>query len=401
MVIGQINAIGFVNYSNKCLKLINAAEDAYKKLSNRQKNLVSNTEVLTSAVKKYNEIKVAVEKAKKEETARKKAEAEAKKKAIASQKAVDAVINAINAIEIKYGKYSTILIARSSFDALSQNQKRLVTNLDVLVDAENKYKDLQKVKEEKHRKAKEAARKKAEEEAKKEAELARQKAELARLKAEAEAKKKAEEDARKKAEQAAHDKEIESILLTYCKKKGSSLADSHRDHVEYDMPRNRFDEIYDYVLRKNLNHTKTFSISMDGYDYFFSAAPNNKRYGISAWRKINSDGLWDLNDKKKQIDRIEKIFMIGLATVWAIFLIINAICTWIMNSWFSCATWIAITIAVIFGLFSLYMKVEEEYPIKMEPLGAGTIVRLIWRICWVFTLSVVCEVIMILVFVFY
>ena len=205
---------------------------------------------------------------------------------------------------------------------------------------------------------------------------------------------KAEEAAREMAQQAekaqqdAHDKEIEAILWAFCKKKGSSLANTSRDHAEYDMPRNRYDEIYEYVLRKN-KQQRNFSISVDGYDYFFYAAPNNKSFGISAWRKINDDGLWDLNEKKNKIDHIDKVFKIGFVILWAFFLIINAIYTWVANSWLSCIIWVIITIAVFFGIMSLIQNDDEP----------KSIARLAGKICVALGLSIICEIIMMVLFV--
>ena len=213
------------------------------------------------------------------------------------------------------------------------------------------------------------------------------------------AQKKAEEEkARKKAEQDAKDQEIEAILLAYCKKKGSSLTNSSHDHAEYDMPRKKYDEIYEYVLRKN-KQQRNFSISLDGYDYFFYAAPNNKSFGISAWRKINEDGLWNQNDKKNTIGRIDKIFKIVLIVIWSIFLIVNAIYTWMVNSWLSCIIWAVITFAVFMGILSLMNKAEEEHPINLDSPDAGSIAHLLWRICWTLGLSIICEIIMIVIFI--
>lgn len=420
VVVGLISAIGMVNYSDECLELITKAKKAYLKLSTSQKNLVSNTEVLIAAEKKYAEIETAVELAKEEEArrkaaeeakrkaeeaARKKAEEEARKKAETDQKVADSVIQKINAIGlIQYGKFSKIQIARSSYNALNKEQKKLVNNLDILVTAEKQYNELQLAEEEAARKkAEEVARKATEEERarrKREEEARRVSAEKeaeARKRAEEVARKKAEEEARKKAEQEVRDKEIEAILLAYCKKKGSSLTDYSRDHVEYDMPRKRYDEIYEYVLRKN-KEQRNFSISLNGYDYFFYAASNNKSYGISAWRKINTDGLWDINEKKNQIGRINKIFAIGLVVIWSIFLLVNAIYTWVVNSWLSCIIWAIITFAVFFGILSLVMKTDEEHPIEVNSLDAGAHAHIVWRICWVLGLSVISEIIMIVIF---
>ena len=349
------------------------------------------------------------------ETARIRAEREAKEKA--DKKAADAVvalIRAIGVVEYTDACLEKINAAKQAYSKLTADQKKFVKNADVLTASEDTAR--QKAAEAARKKAAEAARKKVEEEVKRKAEEARQKAaeaarkkaaEAARKKAEEEvkrkaeeaARKKAEEEARKKAEQEAHDKEIESILLAYCKKKGSSLTNSYSslNHAEYDMPRNRYDDIYEYVMRKD-KEQRNFYISLDGYDYFFSAGNNN--YGISVWRKINTDGLWDLNEKKKQIDRTSKMFTIGLVILWAFFLIVNAIYTWVANSWFSCIIWVIITVVVFYCLMVLVDKASEVFPIETESPNAGSIAHLVWRIIWVLGLSIICEIIMMVIFVF-
>jgi len=394
VVIALIRAIGTIEYTDACLKKIEAAKQAYVQLTPDQKLLVENADVITTSEKEYDKLKIAAEKA--AEAARKKAEKEAKDKA--DKKAADAVvalIRAIGVVEYTDACREKINAAKQAYAKLTADQKKFVKNADVLTASENKYKDFQKAEETARKKAAEAERKKAQ----KEAEAARKKAEgEIKRKAEEAARKKAEEEARKKAEQEAHDKEIESILLAYCKKKGSSLTSSSRDHAEYDMPRNRYDDIYEYVMRKNKEQRNFYILSLDGYDYFFSAANNS--YGISVWRKINTDGLWDLNEKKKQIDRTSKIFTIGLVVLWAFFLIVNAIYTWVANSWFSCIIWVIITFAVFFGIMSLMQKIDEEHPIETKSPDAGTIAHLAWRICWVLGLSIICEIIMMVIFVF-
>lgn len=79
-----------------------------------------------------------------EEEARKKAEAEARKKAEADKKSANAVIKNIDAIGlVQYGKFSKIQIARSSYNALNKEQKKLVDNIDVLIAAEKTYKEFE------------------------------------------------------------------------------------------------------------------------------------------------------------------------------------------------------------------------------------------------------------------
>lgn len=141
-----------------------------------------------------------------------------------------------------------------------------------------------------------------------------------------------------------------------------------------------------------------FSISLDGYDYFFYTSKNKTSSGITVYRKINEDGLWNLNEKKNKINGIRKIFAIGLIVLWAIFLIINATYTWIEEDWLSSMIWMAITFAVFGGLLWLVATVEDEHPIKIDSLDAGAIAHLVWRICWVLGLSVISEIIMIMVF---
>lgn len=292
--------------------------------------------------------KDAEKKALEAEEARKKSEKEAKDKA--DKQAAEAVIRLIKNI----GIIESSKECRDKVSAALLAYKMLTSSQQVLVDQQVGT-ALQRMADETKKIAEEAAR-----------EMAQQ---------------------AEKAQQDAHDKEIEAILLAFCKKKGSSLANTSRDHAEYDMPRNRYDEIYEYVLRKN-KQQRNFSISVDGYDYFFYAAPNNKSFGISAWRKINDDGLWDLNEKKNKIGHIDKVFKIGFVILWAFFLIINAIYTWVANSWLSCIIWVIITIAVFFGIMSLIQNDDEP----------KSFARLAGNICVTLGLSIICEIIMMVIF---
>ena len=202
-----------------------------------------------------------------------------------------------------------------------------------------------------------------------------------------ETKKIAEEAAWKKAEEKS--KEIESILLKYCQKKGSSLTEYYREHAEYDMPRNRYDEIYDYVLNKNKQlGAYKYCLPLGDYDYYFIAT-DNKSFGISVCRKINEDGLWNQHEKKTKIGHIDKIFNMGFVILWAFFLIVNAIYTWVANSWFSCIIWVIITIAVFLGIMSLMQNDDKP----------KSIAQLAGKICVVLGLSVICEIIMMVIFV--
>lgn len=122
-----------------------------------------------------------------------------------------------------------------------------------------------------------------------------------------------------------------------------------------------------------------------------------KRADYDTYRALLNDGK---QPKTGIIGRIDKIFQIGFVVLWAFFLIVNAIYTWVANSWFSCIIWVIITIAVFFGIMSLMQKIDEEHPIETKSPDAGTIAHLAWRICWVLGLSIICEIIMMVIFVF-
>ena len=129
-VIAKINAIGEVAYTEACKNLIDAARNAYNALTADQKALVTNIEVLTVAETTYANLKAAAE------------------KAAADKAAADDVIAKINAIgEVKYTEACKNLIdaARNAYTALTEDQKALVTNLNVLTDAETKYAELEAI----------------------------------------------------------------------------------------------------------------------------------------------------------------------------------------------------------------------------------------------------------------
>ena len=129
-VIAKINAIGEVAYTEACKNLIDAARNAYTALTEDQKALVTNYEVLTTAETTYANLKAAAE------------------KAAADKLAADDVIAKINAIgEVKYTEACKTLIttARNAYDALTADQKALVTNLSVLTDAETAYAELAQI----------------------------------------------------------------------------------------------------------------------------------------------------------------------------------------------------------------------------------------------------------------
>ena len=117
-------------YTEACKNLIDAARNAYTALTEDQKALVTNYEVLTTAETTYANLKAAAE------------------KAAADKLAADDVIAKINAIgEVKYTEACKTLIttARNAYDALTADQKALVTNLSVLTDAETAYAELAQI----------------------------------------------------------------------------------------------------------------------------------------------------------------------------------------------------------------------------------------------------------------
>ena len=129
-VIAKITAIGEVAYNETCKGLIDAARNAYTALTEDQKALVNNYEVLTTAETTYANLKAAAE------------------KAAADKAAADDVIAKINAIgEVAYTEACKNLIdaARNAYTALTEDQKALVTNLSVLTDAETAYAELAQI----------------------------------------------------------------------------------------------------------------------------------------------------------------------------------------------------------------------------------------------------------------
>lgn len=112
-VIAQINAIGTVTLSSEAA--ITQARAAYDTLTDAQKALVSNYSVLTAAESAL----------------------EALKKAAADQQAADEVIAKIADIgTVSYFSNKKISTARSAYNALTDDQKALVSNVSVLTAAE-------------------------------------------------------------------------------------------------------------------------------------------------------------------------------------------------------------------------------------------------------------------------
>ena len=136
-VIGKIDAIGEVAYTDESKALIDAAREAYDDLIKDQQALITDEQykVLTDAEAKYAELKEAAE-----------------EKAAADKKSADAVVGKIEAIgEVAYTDESKALIdaAREAYDALTDDQKALVTDeqFKVLTDAEAKYTELKEAAE--------------------------------------------------------------------------------------------------------------------------------------------------------------------------------------------------------------------------------------------------------------
>lgn len=116
-VIAKINAIGKVTINSK--SLIEAAEAAYAELTESQKALVTNYDVLVAARAAYDELVQAQQ---------------------GDQEAAQAVIEKINAIgTVTLESEAAINEARTAYDKLTASQKALVTNYAVLTNAESTY----------------------------------------------------------------------------------------------------------------------------------------------------------------------------------------------------------------------------------------------------------------------
>ena len=123
-VIEQINAIGTVTLESK--NAIEAARAAYDALTADQKALVVNYETLTAAETSLKALQDAAD------------------KAAADQAAANPVIEQINAIgTVTLESKNAIEAARAAYDALTADQKALVTNYETLTAAETSLKALQ------------------------------------------------------------------------------------------------------------------------------------------------------------------------------------------------------------------------------------------------------------------
>ena len=115
----KIDAIGTVELTDACKAKIDAARDAYDALNKEQQAKVSNYETLTDAEAEYQKL--------------------------ADKAAADAVIakiSAIGKVELTADCKAKIDAAREAYNALSDEQKELVSNLKALTDAEDEYKSL-------------------------------------------------------------------------------------------------------------------------------------------------------------------------------------------------------------------------------------------------------------------
>lgn len=117
-VIALIQKIGTVAYTDACKNRIDAARKAYDALTPAEKDKVKNFKTLTEAEAKYEALKQAAQKAN-----------------------VEKVIKLIKAIPSPVTKASKAAIdkARKAYDALTDEEKKLVTNLEVLTKAKVAY----------------------------------------------------------------------------------------------------------------------------------------------------------------------------------------------------------------------------------------------------------------------
>ena len=119
-----IAAIGKIELTDECKAKIDAARAAYDKLTDAQKALISNYDVLTAAEAEYQKL------------------LDQKKADEAAAKAVDDLIAAIGKVELTDECKAKIDAARAAYDKLTDAQKELVKNLKTLTDAEAEYQKL-------------------------------------------------------------------------------------------------------------------------------------------------------------------------------------------------------------------------------------------------------------------
>ena len=126
-VVAMINAIGKVEYTDACKDKIDEANNAYNALTADQKTLVTNLDILTKAQQTYETLKAAAEKLAADKT---------------KADAVIAKITAIGKVEYTDACKGKIDAANTAYNTLTADQKALVTNLDVLTNAQQTYDNL-------------------------------------------------------------------------------------------------------------------------------------------------------------------------------------------------------------------------------------------------------------------
>ncbi len=147
---------------------VKAARDAYDELTESQKKFVANYDKLLAAEKRISDLEAEQQRlaAEQQRLAEEKRQQEADKHAAAE------VIDKIEKLpkEINLADKEAMEVARKAYDALTDNQKKLVTNYNKLLAAEVEIDRLEKeqkeLEEEQRRLAEEEAKRKAEEEAK-------------------------------------------------------------------------------------------------------------------------------------------------------------------------------------------------------------------------------------------
>ncbi|MBQ6021217.1 MAG: hypothetical protein IJL26_13670 [Clostridia bacterium] len=125
-----IEAIGEVAYTDECKAKIDAARNAYDALTDAQRDIVDDYLALTDAEEEYVALKAA---------------ADAAAEAAANRAAADVVTAKIDAIgEVAYTDECKAKIdeARAAYDALTDARKALVENSETLIAAEERYDEL-------------------------------------------------------------------------------------------------------------------------------------------------------------------------------------------------------------------------------------------------------------------
>ena len=109
----KIDAIGDLVYTSECKEKIDTAKASYNVLSESQKSFVTKLDILISKDKSYEKVDYAYK-----------------------------VINAIGTVELNDESKQRIANARNLYNELSDEEKNLITNSNRLVNAEDEYKQL-------------------------------------------------------------------------------------------------------------------------------------------------------------------------------------------------------------------------------------------------------------------